>query len=221
MTVTLSPLGDLLAVEHWSTRVTVALSPDMAPMDMRRTLLTPMLSIFDNTLKVLHRHVTPERYLKGAPTMVQVGARDAELVFDVPVPGRPDTDAPIAVTLPPVNYEITGNKRPSMKRVNVVPPVRYRHVPRAVMDDVERVVVIAKTHFNLIEAGQQGLSLRAASADYREDVVVTHDGRSGGMLWWAGAASVAGARVPSPQRYSGRFGKHGDLVLTPETKQVR
>lgn len=221
MTVTLSPIGDLLAVEHWSTRIAVALKPDMGPDDVRRAILMPMRSICDNSTNQLHAHIKPEHYVTGASSMAKVPPLVAETVFGVSVPGRPGPEDLVPVDLPEVKTEATmGQTRVVRKRAALVAPVRRRWVAEPVMEDVERAMVIALTHFRLLAAGHDGLALRAASADYREDIVVTADGRTGEVLWWVGQADIAGVRVPTVKKLTGRFSMKGDLIIEPRRKQV-
>lgn len=220
MTVTLSPIGDLLAVEHWSTRITVTYTGSMDAMAMRHALAGSMFRVAEETRQRLYYRIKPEAYKRGAPSMVRVPPLDAESVFNVAVPGRPGREEEVPVSLPPLKVESVGMIKPKT-RSYLVPPVLRRHLSTVIMDDVERAVMIGQTHFRLLAAGRADLSLKAASADYRDDIVVTQDGGSGDVLWWTEQAAKAGVKVPSPKRYAGRFDRTGEsLILTPRQKQV-
>lgn len=151
--------------------------------------------------------------------MIRVAPIDAEAVFGVPAPGRPDPDALVAVDLPVMKVESVGMIKPK-SRSYLVAPVKVRHISRPIMDDIERATMIGLIHFRLQAAGEHDLALKAASADYRDDIVVTADGRSGNMLWWANKASSAGIAVPSPKKYDAVFRDEQSLVFTPRRKQV-
>lgn len=220
MTVTLSPIGDLLAVEHWSTRAALTLTGSMNAMAMRREIAWPMRRVAEDTRQRLYARVKPEAYKRGAPSMIRVPPIDAESTFNVAVPGRPDPEDTVPVSLPVLKVESIGMIKPK-SRSYLVPPVTRRHLSTVIMDDIERAVVIAQVHFRLLEAGHVDLSLKAASADYRDDIVVTQDGGSGDVLWWTQRASEAGIKIPTPKRYAARFDTLGEtLTLTPRQKQV-
>lgn len=223
MTITVSPLGDNLIAEHWSSRCVVTLTPDMTPDQVRRTMVQAFWPIADKTHRRLGILATPECYTKGAPSMIEVPPIDAEFVFGRPVAGRPGADERVLVDLPPLRHEGRvghGGRKVGAVTAAPMPPVLRGHLPTGVLDDVERLVVLALTHFRLLAAGHPGSALRAASADYREGIVVTSDGRSGESLWWIGHASTLGVAIPVAKKLSGRFTNHGDLVLTPRKKQV-
>lgn len=222
MTITVTPLGDTLAAEHWSSRAVVTLTPDMTPDQIRRTMLEPMASIVDKLPRRMYANVTADMYAKGAPSMVEVPPIDAEFVFGRAVPGRPGKEEKVLVDLPPLRTEVRTSRRgaigPAVSRP--ILPIHRGNLATPVMDDVERLVVLALTHFRLRAAGHHGSALRAASADYREDVVVTSDGRSGASLWWIGHASTLGIRIPTAKKLGARFATDGTLTLFPRQKQV-
>ena len=223
MTITVSPLGDNLIAEHWSSRCVVTLTPTMTPDQIRRTMIQTFWPITDKTHRRLEILANPECYTKGAPSMIEVPPIDAEFVFGRPAAGRPGPEDLVLVDLPPLRREARVGR--VIRKVGPItssptPPVRRRHLSEVVLDDVERLVVLALTHFRLLAAGHAESALRAASADYRESIVVTSDGRSGESLWWIGHASTLGVAVPTAKRLNVRFTNQGEPVLTPRKKQV-
>lgn len=223
MTITVSPLGDNLIAEHWSSRCVVTLTPEMTPDQVRRTMIQTFWSIADKTHRRLSVLANAECYTKGAPSMIEVPPVDAEFVFGRAVAGRPGPEERVLVDLPPLRHEARVGR--VVRKVGPVtssptPPVKRYHLSEVVLDDVERLVVLALTHFRLLAAGHAGSALRAASADYRESIVVTSDGRSGESLWWIGHASTLGVTIPTAKRLNVRFTNQDEPVLTPRKKQV-
>lgn len=222
MTITVSPLGDNLIAEHWSSRCVVTLTPDMTPGQVRKAMIESFRPIVDRTLRRLAACAPAECYVKGAPSMIEVPPIDAEFVFGRAVAGRPGRQECALVDLPPMRYETRASRKRKVGPVtgSPVPPIMRYHVSTVVLDDVERLVVLAITHFRLIAAGHHASALKAASADYRESIVVTSDGRSGESLWWIGHASTLGVAIPKATRFNARFNSKSELVLTPRKKQV-
>lgn len=223
MTITVSPLGDNLIAEHWSSRCVVTLTPDMTPGQVRKTMIESFWPITDKTHRRLGVLVTAECYVKGAPSMIEVPPVDAEFVFGKAVAGRPGQQERVLVDLPPMRHEAQvgrGGRKVGAVTASPVAPIMRYHVSTVVLDDVERLVVLAITHFRLIAAGHHASALKAASADYRESIIVTSDGRSGTSLWWIGHASTLGVAIPRATRLNGRFNSKAELVLSPRKKQV-
>lgn len=221
MTVTLMPLGDNLVVEHWSSRVVTMLEPTDDPDQVRRTLARQFHTIPLDISKRVSRLVNPSMYGRGQPSQVAVPIRDAEFSFNTPVPGRPDTKGTALVDLPPL--EVTATRAQQLRKrtqARPVPPVTKSRIASVVMDDVERATVLAITHFHLAGSTHPELALRAASADYREEIIVTTSGESGPADWWLGRAAAIGMTLPTAHKFAARFDRHGELVLTPRRKQA-
>lgn len=223
MTVTLTPFGDLLAVEHWSTRSTVALTPDQSPAQMREALIGPLAQPVETAQQRLGNIINPEMYIKGAPSIIGVNVYDCELIFNRAIPGRPDHDATFGVDLPALRQEglmLTHSKKITNRKSLAVMPVRKQYLSHVILDDMERAMVLAQVHFRLLEADRPELALRGGSADYSQGIVVTADGRNGSTLWWIGQAHVNGVKTPTAKKLDARFTSPGELVLTPRQKQV-
>lgn len=221
MTVTLMPLGHMLVVEHWSSRVVVGLHPTDDDETTRRALIEPMHGITQATHTRLAALVDADMYGRGAPSGIEVPVQDAEFVFNRAVPGRPDPQDRVTVDLPPLERSARARAPRSSVTSKPVPLVMRRHVSSAVLDDLERATILATIHFKLVAAGHGHLALRAASADYAREIIVTDSGQSGSAQWWADAATRCGVSVPPIRKIAARFNHHGQVVLSNRRKQVR
>lgn len=221
MTVTCAPFSEGVALEHWGTRTIVYLSPKADTMDWRMKFLAAARADLHKSHRMACKIISPELYEKRRSSMIEVPWEYAEAVFDIPVPGRPDAKEPYPVPLPPLETESARSQgRWKAMGARVLWPVKRYQVATGVMDDLERGLFIARLHMNLADAGHTDLTIKAASADYRESIIVTDSGVLD-TLDWTEAAKDRGVSIPRARRLDARYHQTtGEPTITTRRKQV-
>lgn len=221
MTVTCCPFSQGVALEHWATRATIYIPPGEEPMATRVRFLRGIRYRL-HALRIEGRAlITPEVYEKRRSSMIEVPWETAEVVFDIPVPGRPDHGETYPVPLPPVETESRFRARGKWAATGsrVLWPVMHTHVSATVMNDLERGIFIARLHTNIVNAGHTDLAIKAASADYRESIIVTESGVLD-TFDWTEAAKDRGVNIPRARRLAARYDNANEPIITTRQKQV-